>query len=261
MIAASPQFGDSLRQEVVATQHAVWNWARNMSGSRILVVDDDVQIRRLLYMILIERGYTTEVTATGHHALHLAATWQPDAVLLDLGLPDIDGLAVCRRIREWSQVPIIIISVRADEAEKVQALDEGADDYLTKPFGVNELLARLRAALRRSSSGIQDLPVVEVGDLRIDFTQRQVRRNGKEIHLTPKEYELLRLLVRNAGKVVTQNYLLREVWGTGYQHDAQTLRVFIGQLRRKIEPEPAHPVHILTEIGVGYRFNLSSENV
>lgn len=230
-----------------------------MVSSRILVVDDDLQIRRLLHTVLVGRGYTVEVAANAYQALDLAATWRPDAILLDLGLPGLDGIEVCRRIRGWSQMPIIVISGRDAEDDKVLALDQGADDYLTKPFGLNELLARLRVALRRTLVVPPADPVVQAGDLHIDFAQRRVLRDDVEIHLTPKEYELLRVLVRNAGKVLTQSYLLREVWGVTYEHDAQTLRVFIGQLRRKIERDPAHPGHIRTEVGIGYRFMLNPD--
>lgn len=229
-----------------------------MSGPRILVVDDEPQMRRLLEATLKARDYTVLLAADGKTALDLAATERPELIVLDLGLPDLDGLEVCRRIRAWSQVPIIILSVRDDEHGKVTALDLGADDYLTKPFGMHELLARLRVALRHANAGVQSDPVVHFGELEIDFNRRQVLRAGVPIHLTPTEYDLLRLLVTNVDRVLTQRYILRAIWGLHSEDDARTLRVFIGQLRRKIEPDPTQPTYIHTEVGVGYRFQLLS---
>lgn len=227
-----------------------------MMGARVLIVDDEVQMRRLLHTTLAGRGYTVEQAATGHAALDLIATWRPDVVLLDLGLPDEDGLEIVRRVRDWSAVPIIVVSAREADQAKVEALDSGADDYLTKPFSVNELLARLRVALRHgSTTATAAAPVVRFGDVEIDFNRRRVLRNGTDLHLTPTEYDLLRLLVVNADRVLTQRQILREVWGPGYENDAQTLRVFIAQLRRKIEPNPAQPTFIHTEVGIGYRFH------
>ncbi|MBV9786936.1 MAG: response regulator [Chloroflexi bacterium] len=231
-----------------------------MSGARVLVIEDEMQMRRLLHTTLRGRGYEVELAATAIAGLDLAATWHPDVILLDLGLPDRDGIEVCRRIREWSRVPIIVVSAREAEADKVQALDLGADDYLTKPFGMNELLARLRVALRHMLPQQSQDSVVRFGEITIDFQRRQVLRAGEELHLTPTEYDLLRLLVINADRVLTQRHILREVWGPGYQEDAQTLRVFIGQLRRKVEPNPTQPTYIRTEVGVGYRFQLPAES-
>lgn len=225
-------------------------------SARILVVDDEPPIGRLLRTTLGAHGYEVAVAADGQAALEQAARWRPDLILLDLGLPLIDGLEVCRRIREWSQVPIIVLSVRDAEADKVSALDLGADDYLAKPFGAAELLARIRVALRHAATGTtRDDPLLRFGDLTIDLTRRMVALNGQEVHLTPTEYELLRALATQAGKVLTHAMLLRAVWGSAYEHDAPTLRVFITQLRRKIEADPARPLHILTEPGIGYRFS------
>jgi len=225
-----------------------------MSGLRVLIVDDEREMRRLLQTTLQGMAYDVEAAATGKQALDLAATWRPDVIVLDLGLPDIDGLDVVRRIREWSRLPIIVVSARDAEGSKVQALDLGADDYLTKPFGMNELLARLRVAMRHSQGGPDNEPVVRFGTITVDFGHRRVLRGDAEVHLTPTEYDLLRVLLRNRDRVLTQRHLLREVWGPAYQDEAQTLRVFIGQLRRKIEDDPAQPRYIRTEIGVGYRF-------
>jgi two-component system KDP operon response regulator KdpE len=227
-----------------------------MSGPRVLVVDDEAHMRRLLEATLHGHDYVVVLAPDGTTALALATTARPDLIVLDLGLPDIDGLEVCRRIRTWSQVPIIVVSAREDEQAKVAALDLGADDYLTKPFGMQELLARLRVALRHAAPGPPGDPVVQVGELTIDFHRRQVRRAGMPVHLTPTEYDLLRLLVTHADRVLTQRQILREVWGPGYTDDAQTLRVFIGQLRRKLEPDPTRPTYIHTEVGIGYRFHL-----
>ncbi|HEU5097445.1 MAG TPA: response regulator transcription factor, partial [Roseiflexaceae bacterium] len=200
-------------------------------AARILVVDDEPQIQRLLKTSLGAHGYEIAVAGDGHQALELAASWRPDVVLLDLGLPGIDGLEVCRQIRQWSQVPIIILTVRDDEQDKVMALDLGADDYLTKPFGTNELLARIRVALRHAERLLSnEEPVLYFGDLTIDLTHRRVTVRGQEIHLTPKEYSLLQTLAAKAGKVLTHRMLLRAVWGGAYEQDVSTLRVFITQL-------------------------------
>jgi two-component system KDP operon response regulator KdpE len=224
--------------------------------ARILVVDDEPQIGRLLKTTLSARGYDIAVAVDGQAALEMAASWRPDVILLDLGLPVIDGLEVCRRVREWSQVPIIVLTVRDAEPDKVAALDLGADDYLTKPFGTDELLARIRVALRHAARiAAPEEPLLRFGDLAIDLTRRLVTVGGQEIHLTPTEYDLLKTLATHAGKVLTHRLLLRAVWGSAYEQDAPTLRVFVTQLRRKIEPDPAHPIHILTEPGIGYRFS------
>ena len=228
--------------------------------TRILVVDDEPQMRRLLTTSLEARGYTVAVAGDGATALDRAALWKPDLVLLDLGLPDMDGQVVCQRIRAWSQVPIIVLTVRDDEHDKVAALDAGADDYLTKPFGMDELLARMRATLRRvNTPNGAAITVVETGGVQIDLLQRRVRVRGQEVRLTPTEYALLQLLVTHANKVMTHTALLRAVWGAGSVHDTPTLRVFITQLRHKIEPDPAHPTIIITEPGVGYRLRIEGE--
>ncbi len=223
-------------------------------ATHVLVVDDEPQMQRLLQTALEGRGYKVTTAADGRTALDLAATLQPDIVVLDLSLPVMDGIEVCRRIRAWSRVPILVLSARYEDRDKVEALDLGADDYLTKPFSMEELLARLRVALRHAIATISETPVREFGDLAVDLNRRQVTRAGAELHLTPTEYDLLRLLVTNADRVLTQRHILREVWGPAYQNDLATLRVFIGQLRHKLEPEPGHPRFIVTEPGVGYRF-------
>ena len=227
-------------------------------SARILVVDDEPQIVRLLKTSLGARGYQVAVASDGQAALDLAASWRPDLILLDLGLPIIDGLEVCRQVRAWSQVPIIVLTVRDAEQDKVAALDLGADDYLTKPFGTDELLARIRVALRHAARlSVTEEPVRHFDDLMIDLARRLVVVRGQEVHLTPREYELLRVLVLQAGKVLTHRTLLRAVWGGAYEQDVPTLRVFVTQLRRKIEADPSHPTHILTEPGIGYRFHIS----
>jgi two-component system KDP operon response regulator KdpE len=219
--------------------------------SRVLVVDDEPQILRALQTSLRGAGYDVETAATGGQALTLAAVRPPDAVILDLVLPDMPGTEVCRELRTWTSIPIIVLSAVGDESEKVAALDAGADDYVTKPFGVDELLARLRATFRRAEPSTE--PVLEVGDLRIDLEAREVTLAGKRIQLTPHEYELLRLLARNEGKLLTHQAILREVWGEAYAGESHYLHVYVSQLRRKLEPDPARPRTILTEPGVGYR--------
>lgn len=222
---------------------------------RVLVVDDEPQIRRALRVGLTGHGYEVTLAASGEEALDQAATSAPDIVILDLMLPTVSGLEVCRELRSWSKVPIIVLSAKDQERDKVEALDLGADDYLTKPFGMDELLARIRAALRRGDSDVPE-PVLVSGDLRLDQTRRLVTLRGDEVRLTPTEYELLRYLMANAGKVITHRTLLRAVWGPGYEEGGQTLRVFVAQLRRKIETDPSRPVFLRTESGVGYRFRL-----
>jgi two-component system KDP operon response regulator KdpE len=224
------------------------------TGFRVLVVDDERSIRRFLKASLGGQFVVLEAT-TGEQALNAAASEHPDIIILDLGLPDIDGLEVTRRLREWSQIPIIIVSVREQEGEKIAALDAGADDYLTKPFGVGELMARLRVAMRRSAQ-TDNTPVFSTGDLVVDLNQREVRVNDNAISLTPTEYDLLRMLIRHAGKVLTHDQLLRAVWGTAYESETHMLQVNISNLRRKIEPDPARPTFIVTEPGVGYRLKL-----
>jgi two-component system, OmpR family, KDP operon response regulator KdpE len=224
-----------------------------MSGERILVVDDEPNIRRALRVWLTDHGYQVELTANGEEALDRAAVAPPDVVILDLMLPGMSGLEVCKSLREWSPVPIIVLSARGEEADKIQALDLGADDYLTKPFGMGELLARIRVVLRRAS-GPPPSPVLESGDLRLDQARRLVTLRGREVHLTPTEYEMLRYLMANAGKVLTHRTLLRTIWGPSHEDASETLRVFIAQLRRKIETDAHRPTFIKTEPGIGYRF-------
>jgi two-component system KDP operon response regulator KdpE len=222
------------------------------TGLRILVVDDERAIRRYLHTSLTAHGYTVIEAATGEEALRTAVKERLDLVILDLGLPDLDGVEVVRRLREWSKLPILILSVRDREDDKVAALDAGADDYLSKPFGMGELLARIRVAMRHSVH-VSDEPVYEVGELRVDLARREVSLASERVALTPTEYDLLRSLVQNAGKVMTHKQLLRQVWGAPYEEEAHLLRVNISNLRRKIEPNPDQPQFILTEPGVGYR--------
>ena len=219
---------------------------------RILVVDDELAIQRFLKTALNTGNYSLHQAADGHAALASAATVRPDLILLDLGLPDMDGVEVIRRIREWSQVPIIVISVREREDDKVRAFDAGADDYLTKPFGIGELLARIKVALRRSLQQVPE-PVFRIGELEVDLPRRRVSVREKEVPLTPTEYELLRLMVSHAGKVLTHSQILKQIWGIGYLEQPHVLRVNISNLRRKIEEDPSRPRYILTEPGVGYR--------
>lgn len=223
-------------------------------GLRVLVVDDERSIRRLLFTSLNAHGITVYEAVNAKSALASVAENRPDVILLDLGLPDMDGVEVTRQLREWTSTPIIILSVREQEAEKVAALDAGADDYMTKPFGISELLARIRVAMRHNLTDDRE-PVVHLGSLTLDFTRRQIRDGDNEIQLTPTEYDLMRSLVQSAGRVLTHNQLLRNVWGTGYENETHLLRVNISNLRRKIESDPNQPHYILTESGVGYRIN------
>lgn len=222
--------------------------------TRILVVDDEEQIRRALRSILSTRGYKLEMAATAEEALIKAIDAPPDLVVLDLALPDRSGIEVCRELRTWMSAPILVLSVRANEADKIEALDEGADDYLTKPFSAGELLARIRALLRRAAALTSPPPVFTSGDLEIDIARRRVTRAGEEIALTPTEFDILAYLARNAGLVVTQRMILEQVWGPEWVEDAQTLRVHVSNLRKKIEPHPGGPRYIITEPGVGFRF-------
>jgi two-component system KDP operon response regulator KdpE len=221
--------------------------------AKVLVVDDEPQILRFLRASLSAGGYAVIEAETGAEALRRAAAEAPDVVVLDLGLPDMDGKAVIKALRDWSEVPIIVLSARAREAEKVEALDLGADDYVNKPFGTGELLARLRAALRHRMRRQGEAPVVKAGDLRIDIARHKVLRGAAEIHLTPKEFDLLKLLAQNAGKVVTHRALLQEVWGPAHLEDTAYLRVFIGQLRRKVDADDGAASLIENAAGVGYR--------
>jgi two-component system KDP operon response regulator KdpE len=222
-----------------------------MSAARILVVDDESQILRALRTSLQAAGYEVDVAATAAEALTSAAAHPPDGVILDLMLPDGSGTDVCREFRRWTNVPILVLSAVGDEQEKVAALDAGADDYVTKPFGIDELLARLRAALRRVD--VMTGPVVELSDLVVDLERRLVTLRGESVSLTPTEFELLRLFVRNEGKLLTHPTILREVWGPRYGAESHYLHVYVSQLRRKIEPDPARPRFLLTEPGAGYR--------
>jgi two-component system KDP operon response regulator KdpE len=221
--------------------------------TRILAVDDEPQILRALATNLRARGYDVDLAGTGELALALAARKHPDLVILDLGLPGIDGVEVIRGLRGWSSVPIIVLSVREAERDKVAALDAGADDYVTKPFGMDELLARLRAALRRATPA-DEAPVVETEQFSVDLGAKRVVANGAEVRLTPTEWHIVEILVRNAGKLVTQRQLLQEVWGPQYETETNYLRVYIAQIRAKLEPEPARPRHFITEARMGYRF-------
>lgn len=226
-------------------------------AARILVIEDDRPIRRFLEAALSNEGYDVVEAETGRMGLTQILARVPDLVVLDLGLPDMDGMDIIARVREWSQVPIIILSARGREDDKVDALNAGADDYLTKPFGVPELLARIRVALRHATSlrpgGGAETARFQVGDLTVDLDSRRVLMKGAEVHVTPLEYRLLATLVKNSGKVLTHRFLLREVWGPGYLEETHYPRMFIASLRRKIEDDPAEPRYILTEQGVGYR--------
>ncbi|MCW0215295.1 MAG: response regulator [Pseudonocardia sp.] len=228
------------------------------AGHRILVVDDDPQILRALRINLTAHGYDVLVAADGTTALQRAADGQPDAVVLDLGLPDIDGFEVIDGLRGWTTVPIIVLTARSNGPDTVRALDAGADDYVTKPFGMAELLARLRAAVRRAAAATVDgEPVVDARDFRVDLAaKRVVLASGEVVHLTPTEWGVLELLVRNRGRLVGQKQLLHEVWGPAYSTESHYLRVYLAQLRRKLEPEPARPRHLITEAGMGYRFEV-----
>ena len=221
-------------------------------GARILVVDDERAIRRFLGLALEAHGYRVLEASTGKQAIRLTSSDRPDLLILDLGLPDMDGMEVLAEVREWSAVPIVVLSVRDREGDKVRALNEGADDYLTKPFGQEELLARLRVALRRSAGSASE-PVIRIGNLVVDVDRRRVTLGDAELSLTPTEYDLLRLLAQHAGKVLTHRQILRHVWGPVYESEAHLLRVNVSNLRRKLEPDPSRPSYITTEPGVGYR--------
>lgn len=222
------------------------------SGARVLVVDDEPLIVRALRASLSATGYDVRAAMTAGEALDAAAVWAPDVVLLDLRLPDGDGVDVCRRLREWSQVPVVVVSAMDQEADKVAALDAGADDYITKPYSTGELLARLRAALRRAALAGEGEPLVRFGDITVDLVRREVRRDGERVHLTPLEYDLLAELARHPGRVMTHAALLRAVWGLAYQGETRYLRVYMANLRRKLEDDTSRPKHLLTQAGVGY---------
>ncbi len=223
--------------------------------NRVLVVDDDPQLLRALRINLSVRGYEVVTAATGSRALAAAAEHPPQVVILDLGMPDIPGIDVLTGLRGWLSAPVIVLSARTDSSDKVGALDAGADDYMTKPFGMDELLARLRAAVRRAAVATgADNPVVETKSFLVDLAAKRVIKNGAEVHLTPTEWGMLEMLVRNRGKLVSREELLQEVWGPKYARETHYLRVFLAQLRRKLEDDPSHPHHLLTEAGMGYRF-------
>jgi two-component system KDP operon response regulator KdpE len=227
------------------------------NGPRILVVDDEAAIRKFLHVSLTAHGYAIAEAATGQEALAAVVAFRPDLVILDLGLPDMEGTEVTRQLRDWTQTPIIILSVRDQETAKIAALDAGADDYVTKPFGIGELLARMRVALRHAAKAA-DEPIFTAGELRVDLARRLVTVGDREVQLTPTEYDLLRMLVAHAGKVLTHRQLLRQVWGVAYESESHLLRVNMSNLRRKLEPDAARPNYIITEPGVGYRLRVSS---
>ncbi len=226
--------------------------AMENKSARIMIIDDEPQMRRLLQVALTAHGYEIREAETGREGIDQTAVFHPDLIVLDLSLPDLDGIEVIKKLREWTQTPVIILSVREQEGDKIAALDAGADDYVTKPFSMGELLARIRTALRHAA-GTGDEPVLTFGGLVIDLTRRYVAMDGREVKLTPTEYELLRVLTVNAGKVLTHRQLMRMVWGPSYEQETNYLRVYIRQLRQKIEPDPARPRNIITESGVGYR--------
>jgi two-component system KDP operon response regulator KdpE len=231
--------------------------AADVPGPCVVLIEDEAQIRRFLRAALVGNGFRLFEADTGEAGVTEAATRQPDIVIVDLGLPDIDGLDVIRRIREWSAVPVIVLSARGQERDKITALDAGADDYVSKPFSVGELLARMRVALRhaaRHATGVREETSFALGDLHVDLLKRQVRVGDRVVHLTPIEYRLLTTLIRHAGKVLTHHQLLADVWGPNQTEQAHYLRVYTAQLRRKLEVDPARPRYILTEPGVGYRF-------
>ncbi|MEB3050778.1 response regulator [Mycolicibacter sp. MYC123] len=226
-------------------------------STRVLVVDDEPQILRALKINLSVRGYEVVTAATGAGALRAAAEQRPDVVILDLGLPDISGIEVLAGLRGWLTVPVIVLSARTDSADKVEALDAGADDYVTKPFGMDEFLARLRAAARRNAATAEiDQPIVETASFTVDLAAKKVTKDGGEVHLTPTEWGMLEMLVRNRGKLVGRDELLTQVWGPAYAKETQYLRVYLAQLRRKLENDPSNPKHLLTEAGMGYRFEV-----
>jgi len=228
--------------------------AENPSPVSALVIDDEPQILRLLTITLEANGYRVATAESGQQGLAAAAQHRHDIILLDLGLPDLGGILVLKQLRAWTQTPVVILTVQDAEADKIEALDSGADDYVTKPFKAGELLARLRAALRRADRGQREQPVFRTGDLVVDLAARRVSRKGQPVKLTATEFALLRLFIQHAGKVLTHRHLLREVWGPQHERDTQYLRVYVTRLREKLEPDPARPVLFLAEPGVGYRF-------
>lgn len=222
---------------------------------KVLVIDDELQMRKLLEMALTSYGYTAHLAATGQEGLMLAVSMHPDLVIVDLGLPDMDGKDVVTRLREWSSVPIIVLTAREQEQEKIAALDKGADDYVTKPFSMGELMARMRVCLRRFCHSEEQKPVLSCGGISMDLLQHKVLMEGREVKLTPTEYELLKYMLKNAGKVLTHKQILKAVWGNDYDEDLHYIRIYMRQLRRKIEKDPAQPKYLLTEAGVGYRLS------
>ena len=223
--------------------------------TRVLVVDDEPQILRALAINLRARGYDVHLARTGREALEVAAAQHPELVVLDLGLPDLEGVEVIAGLRGWTSVPVLVLSGRSDSTDKVEALDAGADDYVTKPFGMDELLARMRAMVRRAGTGAEEeAPSVCLGETLVDLAAHRVVRDGEEVRLTPTEWHLLEVLVRHPGRLLSQKRLLAEVWGPGYESAQGNLRLYMGQLRRKLEPDPARPRHLLNEPGMGYRF-------
>lgn len=234
------------------------NQADDAPGAKILIVDDEPQIRRFLRASLTAHDYQVVEAEDGKSAVKTCTVELPDLLILDLGLPDIDGLEVISQVREWSQVPIIVLSIRSDESDKVDALDRGANDYVTKPFGMGELMARMRVILRQSAGTDQaNDPVMRAGSVEIDLSKRLVTVNGAPVRLSRKEYDLLRILVSHPDRVIAHQQILKEVWGSGYVEETQYLRVYIGHLRQKLEADPANPTIIITEPGVGYRFQTS----
>jgi len=221
-------------------------------GARILIIDDEAQIRKLLSVSLRAHGFVTEEVATGRDGINRTAFFKPDLMIVDLGLPDMDGKEIIRAIRQWSNAPLIVLTARDQEQEKIDALDAGADDYITKPFSIGELMARIRVCLRRMAAG-ENEPLLICGGLTVDLIQRRVTVDGHEIKLTPTEYEIMKLLAQHAGRVLTHKQLLKAVWGNSYEGDTHYIRVYVGQLRRKIENDPAQPKYIITESGIGYR--------
>jgi len=232
--------------------------ATAIDKSRVLVVDDEPQITRVLRTVLTSHGYQVRTAGEGETALSSFMEWHPELVITDLFMPRMDGLELCRRIRAVSNVPIIVLSVKGEERSKVEALDSGADDYVTKPFGMDELIARVRAALRRATSSAGEVPSFDVGEFRVDLEGRRVHVRGNEVRLTPKEFDLFLYFARHPNRVITHRTLLEAVWGEASQEQPEYLRVFMGQLRKKLEADPSNPRHLVTEPWVGYRFNPSS---
>lgn len=253
---------EPLRGEAAGSQQEAPFAPGSSGGGRVLVIDDEPEIRRAIQAGLAGAALVVEWAPTGAQGLELVARWHPDVVILDLFLPDMDGLEVCRQVRQWSLVPIIVLSVRASDQDKITALELGADDYLTKPFSMGELLARIRVAFRhtaQTAGSAVNPQFFRTRGLVLDFERRQVSVNGVDVHLTHTQYEVLKYLALHAGKVVTHRTLLRAVWGPQYETNAHYLRIFIGQLRRKIEPEPSRPRYLLTEPGIGYRLQRADE--